>query len=91
MKRLFDHLEAHAPKDAAAWRIDSAIADERFGDLAQRRDAEAARSWEGYAAALGLSADVLLSCEGSLSRSGRDGLVPLVVKLHLAAWQSLSA
>lgn len=27
----------------------------------------------------GLSADVLLSCEGSLSRNGRDGLVPLVV------------
>lgn len=27
----------------------------------------------------GLSADVLLSCEGSLSRNGRDGLLPLVV------------
>ncbi len=27
----------------------------------------------------GLIADVLLSCEGSLSRNGRDGLVPLVV------------
>lgn len=27
----------------------------------------------------GLSADVLLSCEGSLSRNARDGLIPLVV------------
>jgi tetratricopeptide (TPR) repeat protein len=48
MQRLFGHLDTTAPKDGA-WRVDRAVADERLGDLAQKRQ-QAAQAIAHYQA-----------------------------------------